>query len=82
MRRGSQDRSLPLIYIQVFSCLVIAAITVAGILGMGNVAILAPVLAVVGGFVMAGGYYEKARSVMAEALDPSRERDRESRNDS
>ncbi len=80
MRRSSQDRPLPLIYIQVFGILVIAAITVAGILGKGNAAILGPVLAVVAGFVLAGGYYEKARSVMAAALDPDRER--ESRNDS
>lgn len=77
MRRSSQDRSLPLIYIQLFGILVIAAITVAGILGRGNAAILGPVLAVVAGFVLAGGYYEKARSEIAKALgQPDRDRGR------
>lgn len=73
MRRSSQDRYLPPIVIQIFGGLIVLAITTAGLLGKGNPTILLAVLGVAAGFVLIGGYYEKIRSDVIQAITPDKE---------
>ncbi len=61
---------MPLVVIQGFGILVVTAILVAGVLGVGDRTILLAVLGVAGSFVALGGFYEKANRAVKRALDP------------
>lgn len=73
MRRSSQDRYLPPFVIQIFGGLIVLAVVAAGFLNMGNPTILLAALTVAAGFVLIGGYYEKIRSDVIDAVTPDKD---------
>lgn len=75
MRRPSQDSFLPPIVIQAFGAIIVTAITVAGLLGIGNPTVLLAVLGVAAGFVLLGGFYERIKHDMAKALEQPKDPD-------
>lgn len=68
--RSSSERFLPPAVIQIFGALIVTAITVAGLIGVGNPTILLAVLATATGFVLLGGFYEKLRHDVRDAIEP------------
>lgn len=75
MRRPSHNSFLPPIFIQTFGAIIVTAITVAGLFGVGNPTILLAVLGVAAGFVLLGGFYERIKHDMAKALEPPKDSD-------
>ncbi len=69
MRRSSSESSLPLVVIQVFGLLIVTAITVYGI-AEKKTEILLAVLAFAGAAVGIGGYFEKVRHELVDAVTP------------
>ncbi len=69
LRRPSHDSTLPPVVIQVFGLVIVTAITAYAIVAKSSEILLA-VLALAGGAVGIGGYFEKARRHVEDAITP------------